>query len=322
MAGDMPDDDKLDKRLQNKLAQARRKGEARRRQPSAKLVESSKSTQPVTPVRVRRFPNWHDEEHAGPAVCLRSALFGALQPGRRDTLYGETLATINGYVVMWNGEMLDQDDLDIWLYLLYLERSQPIDREVCFSPSPVLRVLGRDTGKSARDWLFQGLYRLSGGVATLESGRFRVVSSLLGWSIDKQVDRHSVSLHAELVPLFQNDAYTWLDFQRRLSIPSPLGRWLHEFYSTHAVPYPYQVETLRDLCGSETSHASHFRAELHEALDELVTAGFLMSWAIDASDLVQVRKRPSSSQARHVIKHPDQHFEAIFAADPSGPAKQ
>lgn len=250
---------------------------------------------------IRFFPGWIDEKRAGPDICLRSALFGVVRPGRRRWCKDELLAAVNGYTVRWSGERLDQGDLDIWLQLLHLLRDQPIGGRVEFSPRSVLRAMGRNTGKSAREWLIRGLNRLSGGAVTLESNRFMVRGGLLVWGIDKETDRCFASPHRDIVPLFQRDTYTLLDFEQRLSVHSQLGRWLHEFYSTHAKPHAYKVETLRELCGSETVHLFHFRAELRQALQELVAAGLLVSWEIDAGDLVRVKKRPSASQARHLI---------------------
>ena len=238
-----------------KLAQVlkeRRALRASRRKASGELMPSrppaasASAKAEVIPL----FPGWDDEVRAAPDVCLRSALFGVVRPGRRRWLKDEALTAIGGYEVRWSGEQLDQGDLDIWLQLLHLLRDQPIDGRVYFSLRAVLRALGRNTGKSDRDWLIRGLDRLSGGTVTLESSRFKVRGGMLVWGIDKETNRCFATPSRDLVPLFQPDTYTLLDFQRRLSVSSQLGRWLHEFYSTHAKPHAYKVETLRELCGS------------------------------------------------------------------------
>ena len=51
-----------------------------------------------------------------------------------------------------------------------------------------------------------------------------------------------------MIALFGRDGWTGLDFDiRRQLRGKPLALWLFSFYSSHAEPFPYKVETLHEL---------------------------------------------------------------------------
>ena len=81
----------------------------------------------------------------------------------------------------------------------------------------------------------------------------------------------------------------------------PLAQWLHGFYASHARPYPMKVETLHKLCGSQAKRLADYRTDLRSALQKLAeVTGW--TWEIDDVDLVHIKKKPSSSQARHIAR--------------------
>ncbi len=65
---------------------------------------------PTWPVQVRRIPN----------ICLRSALFGLIQRGRRKAVKGELIAAIKGIDIRYTGWKLDQGDFDVLVHALHL----------------------------------------------------------------------------------------------------------------------------------------------------------------------------------------------------------
>ncbi len=73
------------------------------------------------------------------------------------------------------------------------------------------------------------------------------------------------------------------------------------FYTSHAAPYAYKMQTLYQLAGSDTKQMFHFRADLKDALERVAkVTGW--SFSIDDKDLVHIKKSPSPSQARHLAK--------------------
>lgn len=103
-------------------------------------------------------------------------------------------------------------------------------------------------------------------------------------------EEYFVEINPRLAVLFMGNRWTTVDaVERRALRRHPLAQWLHAFYSTHAAPYRYKVETIKNLCGSDTEDLWKFRQMLRRAIAELsrVTG---WSCAIDENDCLVVNK--------------------------------
>lgn len=267
--------------------------------------------EPVEPTQLQLPFPWGEEVRGAPNILLRSAIFAVVRPGQRRWYKQEQICSLDGYTIIYTGEQLDQGDLDIWQQAVHLCKHDLGNYVLC-SKKRLLRDLGRSDGKENKLWLMRGLDRLVAASAKLidtcagtrEDPR-SLNENMLGYMMDG--DRLMLRVSAKWAAFFIRDSYTLIDWQRRLAIPtrSQLTKWLHDFYSSHAAPYPMKVETVRDLCGSKTTDINRFRANLREALDELADEqiGLLTSWNIDQkSDLVTVQKNASSAQNRHLLR--------------------
>ena len=85
----------------------------------------------------------------------------------------------------------------------------------------------------------------------------------------------------------------------------PLAQWLHGFYASHAKPFPMRMETLLKLSGSESESPRSAQQTLCKALDAVSEAsaanGEIFGYEVHG-DLVNVEKRPSGTQRRHLAK--------------------
>jgi len=45
--------------------------------------------------------------------------------------------------------------------------------------------------------------------------------------------------------------------------------FLHAFYSSHAIPFPMKLETLRQMSGSRSKQSADFKRKVKAALDGL-----------------------------------------------------
>lgn len=248
------------------------------------------------------LPFWPEEVRAMPSALARSALFRvARKNSRREMLRDVHIETVNGIELSFTGETLFQTDEDVFLQLLHLARMQPADAPIHFKPSALIKELRWVKGSSAYNRLAEIIERLvvgtvkikqtapDGSVKTFNGHLLR--SSLTKISAgDQKVSNWTVQLEPAIVSLFAPASYSTLFWETRVMLSSMLAKWLHSFYSTHAQPYPYKVETIRTLSGSDTAKLYHFRADIKSALEELVKIGFLKSWKIDAADLVSVEK--------------------------------
>lgn len=251
---------------------------------------------------------WGEGVRGTPNILIRGALFGVVKSGERRLLQQEEIFCAGGYSIFFTGEQLDQGDLDIWQLAAHLCQGH-LGEFVLTSRKKMLRALGRSGGRGNKLWLMRGLDRMVSGSAKLIEMRAGIKNeprqfndNLLGYAVDG--DHLSLRVSREWATFFLSDAFTLIDWERRLSLPAraQLARWLHDFYSSHETPFPYKVQTLRQMCGSRTSDLHRFREGLKEALGLVKEVGLLSDWAIDHRDLVKVEKNNSVSQNRSRLR--------------------
>lgn len=290
----------MSKSLEDRIAALMAKGaelSAQAIQPKTSLSDDKTKTN-----MPEALPVCGDEVRAVPNIALRGALFGVVGKGARKYENKALKATINGIVVYYTGQQLDQADLDVWAECLRLNDGVSLGVKIEFSSNSFLARVGRSQGKANREWLHDSLRRLMASVVELGDGECFYAGQLLQhWYRDDKTGKNTLLLNAELLPFFQSQKWTGLAIeQRHVLIGKPLAQWLHAFYSTHQQPFPYKVETLKGLCGSDVKHLYQFKYKLKKSLADLSTAtGWVCS--IDERDLVHVVK-PNAVKAKPSAK--------------------
>jgi hypothetical protein len=247
------------------------------------------------------LPMWPDAVRGVPNAFIRSALFG-VSSTRKVHQKRTIVAAVDGYVVRFKGEAFNQTDLDLWKMLTHLARLQPLGTKVEFTAHSLLKELGRGTGGKDHADLAEQLMRLIGGVVevTWTKERKAFAEALLSSYVrDDETGRYVVTFSEKMSTLFDSD-YTLIDLEQRLALgKNNLAKFLLDLYASHAKPYPYKVETLRDLSGS-TAAVKTFKQSLKKALDALKAIGAIVNWSIDEHELVHVVRAPSDSQRKHL----------------------
>ena len=248
---------------------------------------------------------WPEPVRAVPNGILRSALFGAIKKGPRRYMEKELVAAVDGVEIRYTGQRLDQGDLDVWETVLHAVRLQELGSECRLTAYALLKLMGKtDTGKN-RVTLQNRIERLVANALTVKQGRYSYMGNLIAGAIkDEDTQEWVIELNPKLRPLFAADQFTQVEWAVRHALDGhQLAQWLHGFYASHAKPFPIKVETLHNLCGSESALLSDFKKDLRRALDAVTEAskehGEGFSYEI-IGDLVHVDKRGSGSQRRHV----------------------
>lgn len=256
------------------------------------------------PAQVAQLPLWPDAVRAVPNALLRGALFSISNV--RDTVKKRTLlVSVKGTEIRFKGERLNQTDLDVWESIIHLARSNPLGTKVKFTAHSLLTLLGRHHGREQHEQLKEDITRLTGAVVEItskEQGMAFGGTLVQNYYRDEFENAYVIELSPQLLTLYDAGS-TYIDWtERQLLGNAYLAKWLHGFYSTHAAPYPYKVESLRDLCGAKTSQRlTDFRKLLRTALDLLVAKGTsITGWEIDKNDCVLVTRKPSKSQRKHL----------------------
>ncbi len=237
------------------------------------------------------LPEWPEKARGIPNGALRSSLFGAIRRAPRKFLKRTKLQSVNGLTIVFNGPRLSQSDLDVWEHCLHLARINGTGCQIRFTGYSFLKAIGRNTGKSDREWLKGVLLDLASSVVEISDGKRAYFGPLIHHGVRDEVTMEFViEVNPRVAILYGADGWTQIEWAQRWALRrQPLAQWLHGFYSTHAEPYPYKVETLRRLAGSENEHLYSFRQELRSAMSKVseVTG---WAWCIADADLVQVTK--------------------------------
>ncbi|MBV8892823.1 MAG: TrfA family protein [Acidobacteria bacterium] len=248
------------------------------------------------PAKIIQLPLWPEPVRGMPNPALRSALFSAIQSKDRRFIDHELISAVDGVEIRFLGKQLNQEDLDVCAQVFHLARLHPLGHICHTSAYGLLKSLGLSTGRTNHRQLHASLIRLQQPFE-MKVGRYSYSGSLIEKGIKDELTRHYIiKVNSDLAPLFRH-GWTGLDANQRRKIRGkPLALWLHAFYASHEKPYPYKVETLRDLCGSQTKTLKFFRKALRRALAELQQAGAIAAWEIDAADLVRLHKVPTITQ--------------------------
>lgn len=261
---------------------------------SATVTDSSQLQLPIWPQDLRGLPN----------AFARSALFTVanMRKGERKNMKRHLIATLKGIQIEYTGEELRQDDEDVFLQILHIARNQELGTAVRFTAYSMICELGWTRNSTSYRRLVDCLDRMKASsvavtVASAAGVRENYTGSLIRsfrWKEDggtgTPMREWEILLEREIISLFNPHSYSRLDWKMRLKLPA-LEKWLHSFYHTHAQPFPYKVETLHTLTGSEIplKDIRKFRYKLKKALENLVEKGFFDSAFIDPrTDLVMV----------------------------------
>jgi hypothetical protein len=256
---------------------------------------------PIKPPRSLQLPLWPEDGRGTPNSFLRSAIFSATKT--RKFLKNELLASQSGYEILFTGETLNQSDLSVWQQAAHYARRQPLGNECFFNGHEFLKAIGSSAGKANYEWLNASLKRMVACAVEVRHGkRFFVGSLISSFTRDDETRLYKVSFDKDILKLFGPGDWSIIGWHERLLLKGkPLAQWLHGYARSHAEPMPLKVETIRKLSGSETGNLRNFKIALKAAFEILEKAAGI-SAIFGEDDLIRIRKTPSGSQARYLLK--------------------
>ena len=244
------------------------------------------------PAKVVRLPLWPEELRTCPSCVLRSALFGVVRRGRRSYLERRIIAAWVNTTIRYTGMRLDQADLDVWLAALHLTRESGLGAPVRTSIGAMLKAMGRTQDGRAYEDFNNTIVRLTGCVVEITANRKTYGGSLIeSFERDEETGHYVLYLNPRLVVLFEDEAFTLIDWEQRHGLHRDLSKWLHGYILSHKAtpkePHRIGLEKLRDLCGSETGELWRFRQQIREAMAELQEASIVARWKITSGDALE-----------------------------------
>lgn len=258
-----------------------------------RLETLQKSIQEREAKKIYQLSLWSDTQRGVPNEFVRSALFPAIPSNKARYVQQQTIFSQDGLSVKYTGRQLTQSDLDVFEGIMHLGRGVHEGNHVEFSAHRLLKLIGRDTGKSQHEWLLNVLQRLTAtSVMIMRDGVKVYWGSLLPeGAANLDSGRYRVELRREMLQLFAR-GFTVIEWEQRRSLgKKPLAQALHGWICSHTPqPFPVSVKYLHDLTGSDTKELRYFRANLRAALEEIKTAGAVRTWRIDSRDKVHIER--------------------------------
>lgn len=251
-------------------------------QPRVNLPLSSRNLQPV------------------PNSMIRTELFSTLadqakRNGCRGRVKDMQLAGLSNMSIIYTGELLDQQDLDVYLAVLHEASSQPMGNEIALTARQLMVVQRKGDGGRVYANLHTSIARLASATVTIDQGGIRFTGSLIASAKRQCVgEEWRVRLDQNLVNLFAPGGFSSINLLIRSELHGkPLAKWLDAYFCSQPHGHALKVETVMKLCGSSCAATRSFRQTLAKAMDHVATArlkhGMDFSWKIDASGLLRVR---------------------------------
>ena len=113
--------------------------------------------------KIMQFPlPFGEDTRASSNVMARCALFAPVNERAHFKDY-VVVGNVDGYLIEWKGEQLNQDDHDTLLQLIKMALHRPFGVDVVQSVNAVLKGLGRQTRQTQRQQFFREVDRLMSG---------------------------------------------------------------------------------------------------------------------------------------------------------------
>lgn len=267
--------------------------------PNAPAQEKrGKTNFPIFPTAVRAVVN----------EIASSALFAAIQGKDRKMVKDMPIAAMGESKMFFTGELLNQDDHDVFMQLVSIASARPAGEYVTVSAHSLLKALGRDTGGKQHKQLDAEIKRLKHAGVEIKTARYTYIGSLIHDAFkDEKTSHWGYRLNENLVPLYGASCYTLIDWEQRKQLKGKdLARWLQLEIARHFVPFPVKIATLWQRSGSKAKELYKFRQLLKNALEVLKAEGHIVAWRIDESDLLHIDRGAAltASQRRHLTHQP------------------
>lgn len=257
-------------------------------------IDALKRIEARATTRLASLPSWPEWVRAAPAAVLRSALFGLVERGTRGHCSG-IITSWSGVEVYYEGEALDQADLDVWLQTLHHCRTDGQFVVAKLNAATFLRSLGRAAGKGGRDWLFASIERLHRGSISViaDEGRRKYAGYLIAEHVrDEVTGEIRIGISPMVATLFGSD-FVQIPWDIRLLLQTGLAKWLHGYIRSHrtTVQQPHRVtlDRLRTLCGSSRPDLKYFARDVRSAMKEVEQTGEVVEWKVERGVLVFIR---------------------------------
>jgi len=247
-----------------------------------------------------------------PNDYARSSLFTARNKREpRKTLMHQKLFHYNDHVtILYTGiELRAEDDELVWLQILKYGQKLALGEPFDFTVKDLVRDVGWSKNGRNYDRARECITRLKANeVLALNEkayGKSGAISLIQNYTVindaDGKPNQYRVWIDPNLIFLFAGNTFTnhsW-EIYRGLS---PVARRLADHIESHKHPYPLDLETFKNMCGSTDSAMFSWRQTVRRACQEVQDAQIVKLAHLDQNDKISVitdaRELGQTSQGR------------------------
>lgn len=225
-----------------------------------------------------QLPLWNDSRRALPNEYARSAIFTVRNKTvERRTITNKNVFVVGECIVRYTGiELRTYDDELVWLEILNLAKNFHLGEWIQFSSYQICKALGWSTSKFYYKKVHECLLRLKATAVSIENKRFgkgKAIAFIEDYEWEDaagtRLPKCRIRIHQNMCALFGGNHFTELEWDAYTKL-SPIARRIYDYVASHRTPNPLRLDTVRNLCGSESvSRARRWKEQVSQALDEL-----------------------------------------------------
>lgn len=199
---------------------------------------------------------------------LRSGLFSSakrIEPSDEAFISNIPIATIGNSKMLLSGYILDQIDYQVYESLVKEFKVGGVELEIKLVD--LVSMVGWERGGNQVESLIMSLKKLNSARIEINTNEYQYFGGLVDRAVfDKATGMVNVKLGAEIAKMYAADNWTMLKISdRSLLGKNMLARWIYNFMMTHKSPFPYRLDTLRELSDNLHIEQNAFNGKLKRA---------------------------------------------------------
>lgn len=199
---------------------------------------------------------------------LRSGLFSSArrsEPSDDTLVHDLQIATVGKTKISLTGYVLDQVDYQVYECLINQFKLGGIELEMRLVD--LAKMIRWEKGGNQTESLIMSLKKLNSSSIEIDTPEYRYFGGLVDRAVyEKYSGTVNVKLGAEVAKMYASNNWTMLSLDESSSLGrNYLARWMYKFFKSHKSPFPYKLETIKELSNNAHIQQKGFNIKLKKA---------------------------------------------------------
>ena len=231
-----------------------------------------------------QLPLWDDSRRAMPNEYARSAIFTVRNKKiPRRTIVNQNIFVLGECTITYTGiELRAYDDELVWLEILNLAKAFELGSRVEFTYYQICKALDWPLNGGYYRKIHECLLRLKATAVALHNkrlGKGKAISFIGEYEWEdgtgKKLPKCRVCIPSDIQSLFAGHQFTEVEWGSYRTL-SPIARRLYDYAASHKKPYALRLETVREMCASDSvNRIRRWEEQVIAALNELIACDLI-----------------------------------------------